>query len=103
VSIMLTDEERDKLAKRLEKELELTIRPKKIRAIKINSSNHWQPPMTITVGETARNLEKDSPAEEVVAIFEAVTFLVCTRERGGDSGLPYFFLREDVRRVWEYD
>jgi hypothetical protein len=99
---MLTDEDRDALARRLEKELDLQIRPKKIRAIKINSSCHWQPPMTIKVGKTARNLEKDSPSEEVVAIFESVTFLVCTRERGGEGGLPYFFLREDIRRVWEF-
>ncbi len=100
---MLTDEERDALALRLEKDCELKIRPKQIQAIKINSRCHWQPPMKIEVGKMARNLEKDSPSEEVIAIFESVTFLVVTKDRGGDGGLPYFFLREDVRRVWEFE
>ncbi len=100
---MLSFDEREELARRLEKELELEIRPKKIRAVKINSSCHWQPPMKIEVGKMARELEKDSPSEEVVAIFESVTFLIVTKERGATSGLPYFFLREDVRRVWEFD
>ncbi|MBD3170354.1 MAG: hypothetical protein GF307_12795 [candidate division Zixibacteria bacterium] len=100
---MLSDEEFESLRNRLEESLEVRIRPKKIKAIYVNSMHHWQPPMTIEVGKYARGLEKDSPSELVLAIFEATTFLVCTQARGIDKPLPYFFTREDVRRVYEFE
>jgi hypothetical protein len=37
----------------------------------------------------------------VLAVFEAVSFIVCTPERGVETGLPIFFAREDVREVIE--
>jgi hypothetical protein len=55
--------------------------------------------MRIEVGRTYSELEPGSPLEKVLAIFESVSFLVCTERRGIAEGLPYFFAREDVRRV----
>jgi hypothetical protein len=37
----------------------------------------------------------------VVAIFESVSYLVCTPDRGAGEGLPYFFTRNEVREVEE--
>ncbi|MCD6161200.1 MAG: hypothetical protein J7K40_02160 [candidate division Zixibacteria bacterium] len=79
------------------------IRRKKIKAIRVNSSFHWQPPLYIEVDSYCRNLEKDSPNEKIIAIFEATSFLVCTSDRGYNKGLPYFFGREDVRQVVPMD
>jgi hypothetical protein len=79
------------------------IRKKRIRAIKVNSSYHWQPQLLIEVGKSYRELEPDAPMEEVIAIFESDSFLVCTEKRGGGQGIPYYFIREDVRLVIEYE
>ncbi len=84
-----------------QKALSIKIRPKHIKAIKVNPAAHWQPPMYIEVGGYCNNLEKDTPHEEIVAIFESTTFLVCTLKRGINTDLPYFFTREDVREVIE--
>lgn len=79
------------------------IRAKRIRAIKVISSYHWQPPLLIEVGKSYRGLEPDSPLDKVIAIFESDSFLVCTEKRGGGTGIPYYFSRTDVRRVFEYE
>ena len=99
---MLPDIELKLLRDRLEKGMNVKIRPKKIEAIHVNSASHWQPPLYIKVGEKCANLEKDSLPENIIAIFESITFLVCTPDRGIDNNLPYFFAKEDVTQVVEY-
>jgi len=79
----------------------LKIRPKRIRAIKVNSAYHWQPPLLIEVGKKCQHLEQDAPSQEIVAIFESTTFLVCTPNHGVGGGMPHFFSRQDVQRVFE--
>ena len=98
---MLTNSEYHSLKTRLEKVMNARIRQKKITAIYVNSAHHWQPPLVIKVGEKCANLEKDTPPEKIIAIFETTTFLVCTQKRGIENDLPYFFSREDVTRVVE--
>jgi len=100
---MLTKDEWNHLKDDLARRMNTKIRDKHIRAIKINSAYHWQPPMLIEVGKTAVGLEKDSPKETVIAIFDATVFLVVTEERGRGDTLPYFFARSDVTRVIEDD
>lgn len=100
---MLAAKEYNELKSRLEKELRIKIRDKKIKAIKVNSSHHWQPPLYIEIDGWCDNLEKDSPLEKIIAIFEHASFLVVTPERGLSPGtLPYFFSRQDVQEVIEY-
>jgi hypothetical protein len=99
---MLSEDELDNLRGRLEKRLKVKIREKRIKAIRVNSSFHWQPPLFIAVGGMCSNMEKDSPPEEIIAIFEHASFVVVTPERGlTDDTLPYFFARQDVREVIE--
>ena len=99
---MLTEDELENLRQRLEKRLKLKIRRKRIKAIRVNSSFHWQPPLFISVGGLCANMEKDSPPEEIVAIFEHASFIVITPDRGlTDNTLPYFFARQDVKEVIE--
>jgi len=90
------------ISQRLEKLMRVKIKPNRVKSIYVNSSSHWQPRMTIEVGGWYANLESDSPREQVVAIFEATLFLVCTAERGLTSGMPYLFQRQDVREVKYY-
>ncbi|MBD3404455.1 hypothetical protein GF420_16305 [candidate division GN15 bacterium] len=96
---MLTHEEIEQVRMRLEETVKGRIKPRRIRAIDVNSSQHWQPPLHIEVGRRCAHLEKDAPVEEVLAIFESTAFMVCTQSRGVDTPLPYYFSREDVRRV----
>ena len=96
---MLTDEEYDDLKERLEKMLRAPIKPRRIAALRVNSAQHWQPPMWVKVGEICKHLEPDSPGELVLAIFESTTFVVCTPEHGPGGQAPHFFSREDVRQV----
>jgi len=97
----LTRDKIDQLRSYLEEILGITVRSRLIESIDVNSAFHWQPPLHIQVGSRCGNLEKDSPSEEIVAIFESTTFLVCTPRRGAFQGLPYFFSKEDVHRVTE--
>ena len=99
--MMLSQDEFDRLRERLEKSLHAKIKPRRIRAIFVNSAYHWQPPMWVRVDEYCENLEKDAPPEKVIAILESISFLVCTETRGTEESPPYFFAREDVRRVVE--
>ncbi|MFH2037525.1 MAG: hypothetical protein ABIJ45_14070, partial [Candidatus Zixiibacteriota bacterium] len=78
------------------------IREKRIKAITVNPANHELPKMKIEVGKIAKNMEPGSPPEKVIFIFEATAFLVCTENRGLHEGLPYFFVRSDVRNVETY-
>ncbi len=87
----------------LQDTMKVPVKKKRIRAITVNPSNHWQPKMRIEVGKYYANLEYGAPPELVVAIFEATVFYVCTPDRGAGQGLPYFFSREDVRQVELYD
>ncbi len=99
---MLSVQELEDLRQKLEGGIGAKIKDKRIKAIKVNSAYHWQPPMYIEVGDYYRNLEKDSPYEQVMAIFESTLFLVCTLNRGIKNDMPYFFAREDVRQVIEW-
>ncbi|MBU8934484.1 MAG: hypothetical protein KOO62_10820 [candidate division Zixibacteria bacterium] len=79
------------------------IRDRRIRAILVNPASHWQPKMFIEVGHSYGNLEADAPIEKVVGIFESTVFFVCTDSRGAGKGIPYYFSREDIRRVELWD
>jgi len=91
--------DRQQLIEYLEATLKTSIRPKRIKAITVNPSSHDLPKMRIEVGSYHASLEPERPAELVLGIFETTLFVVCTPERGGLKGLPYFFARPDVRRV----
>jgi hypothetical protein len=101
--IMLKNPEYEALNSRLEQQLHVNIRTKRIRAIKVNSSFHWQPPLSIEVDGWCGMLEKDTPPERIIAIFEHASFIVVTPDRGFiENSLPYFFTRQDVQKVIEY-
>lgn len=87
---------------RLEKLARTKIRNKKIKAITVNPGNHALPKMKIEVGKICGNLEEGAAPEKVLVIFEGTAFMVCTETRGISGGLPYFFVRSDVRLVEEY-
>jgi len=91
--------DRQQLVEYLETTLKTRIRPKRIKAITVNPASHDLPKMRIEVGSYQANLEPERPAELVVGIFETTLFVVCTPQRGGLTGLPYFFARPDIRRV----
>ena len=100
---MLSKSEYTQLKKRLEKQLKVKIRDKQIQAIRVNSSFHWQPPLYIEVDGWCAKLEKDTPPEKIIAIFEHASFIVITPDRGLKvNTLPYFFARQDVQEVVEF-
>jgi hypothetical protein len=101
--MMLTDIEYEKVRSYLESVVLGKIRNRRIKAIEVNSRYRQQPRMRIEVGQSYRGLEPGASSQEVVAIFESESFLVCTIERGAGNGLPYYFVREDVRRVETFD
>lgn len=100
---MLPDEERIGIREYLEKLLKLKIRDRKIKSIRVNPRNRWQPQMQIEVGQSYQGLEPDSPSDEIIAIFETTVFCVCSRTRGGGKGMPYIFHRDDVIEVNDYN
>jgi len=55
--------------------------------------------MHIEVGSQCANLEPDAPSQLVVAIFESRSFIVCTPDHGTGKGMPYFFTRDEVKKV----
>jgi hypothetical protein len=77
------------------------IRRRSIRAIRVKAPVGYRSSLLIEVGKSYRNLEPDAPVEEVIAVFESDSFLVCTETRGACRGLPYYFARGDVTRVFE--
>ena len=95
----LSDEELEAIRVRLEKAIRAPVKTRRIKALKVNSSLRWQPPLHIRVGHRCAHLEQDRPPEKVLAILEAPSFMVITHERGYTNNLPYFFAREDVREV----
>ena len=101
---MLNETEYNNLKARLEKQLKTKIRNKQIKAIRVNSSFHWQPPLYIEVDGWCADLEKDTPPEKIIAIFEHASFVVITPDRGmKENSLPYFFARQDVQEVIEIE
>lgn len=100
---MLTSDQREAIRAKLAETVKAPIKAKRIKSIDVNSSQHWQPPLHVEVGKRCAHLEIDAPVEEVLAIFESSAFLVVTKSRGVDTPLPYYFSREDVRRVTEME
>ena len=100
---MFTPDELDQMRLRLEKQLNIRIRKKYIRALTVYPTHQQIPNMHIEIGKSYRNLEPGAPPDKVLAIFESVSFLVCTQKRGVEEGLPYFFAREDARKVIEME
>jgi hypothetical protein len=99
---MISDEERLKIQAYLEETVLGKIRDRKIKSIRVNMSYRRQPYLIIEVGKYYSDLEDGAPNQQVVAIFESDSFLVCTRERGAGQGLPYYFIRDNVRQVTEF-
>ncbi len=100
---MISDEERLKIQAYLEGSVLGKVRDRKIRSIRVNMSYKQQPHLIIEVGKSYSDLEPGAPDQQVIAIFESDSFLVCTRERGAGQGLPYYFIRANVREVREFD
>ena len=96
---MLSLEELEQARLKLEKQLNIKIKKWRIKALTVNPANRKIPHMRIEIGQIYKNLEPSALPDQVLAIFESVSFLVCTKKRGIEEGLPYFFAREDVRRV----
>ena len=101
-SNMISAEEREGIKEYLEGVVLGKIRDRKIKSIRVNMTYGNFPHVVIEVGKYYSGLEPDAPYEQVVAIFESESFLVCTRERGAGGGLPYYFVRENVREVKEF-
>ncbi len=99
----LDDKRHEEIRLYLEKLLKNKVLKKKIRAIVVNPLYHGSPKRKIEVGNYYADIEPEAPRQKVVAIFESRPFVVCTEERGAGEGLPYFFTREEVRRVDEFD
>ncbi len=97
----MNQQEREKIRLYLEKLVDRPVRSKPIRAIVVSPLYHGQPKRRIEVGQCYSDLEPGEPSRQVVAIFESDSFLVCTPERGAGEGLPYFFTRNEVRKVEE--
>ncbi len=100
---MLTKVEWEELRAKLDKQLKPDVKKRRIKAIKINSAYHWQPPLYIEVGKKVGPLEPDAPPELIVAIYESSAFMVVTPKHGYDEGLPHFFAKEDVQQVVEFE
>lgn len=96
---MISDEEREKIKEYLEGYVQGKVREKKIKSMRVNMSYKGRPYVVIEVGKYYSDLEPGAPREQVIAIFESESFLVCTRERGAMHGPPYYFIRENVREV----
>jgi hypothetical protein len=101
---MLENDQLSELRKNLQRKMGVKFRRKKIKSITVNPASHSLPKIKIVVGKECRHLEPgqappEAPPEMVMAIFEATTFIVCTRNRGVEKGIPYFFAREDVLEV----
>jgi len=96
---MLTDDGWKALRRKCEKMFGERISPRKIRALRVNSGFHWQPPLDIEVGRFCAHLTPDGPPEEIVAIFESRSFIVCTPDHGFRKGSPFIFTRSDVKQV----
>jgi hypothetical protein len=97
--VVITEQRRLEILAYLRSTSRTPVKDKRLRAITVNPAYRWQPKIRIEVGQAYANLEPGSPREEILAIFESASFLVVTESRGAGTGAPYFFSREDVRRV----
>jgi hypothetical protein len=97
----MDDTERQQIADYLAKLLNRPVRDKRIKAITVNPLHHGLPKRRIEVDQHYADLEPGAPSQEVIAIFESDSFLVCTPERGAGEGLPYIFTRQEVKGVEE--
>ena len=96
---MLPDEEFEKLRVRLEEKYNEAVEGRRVRAIRVNSSYRWQPPLFVEVGKYCSHLTPDGPPEKIIAIYESRSYLVCTADHGAESGSPHIFTRADVKEV----
>ena len=96
---MLSQDEFEALRRKLEDMYRERVSERRIRALRVNSGYRWQPPLYIEVGKHCANLTPDGPPEEIVAIFESRSFLVCTPDHGFKRGSPFIFTRADVKQV----
>jgi len=99
---MISEQERQRILEYLNATSKSPVKKRRVRAITVNPASRWLPKIRIEVGRRYADLEPGAPVEEVLAIFESVSFLVCTKTRGAGVGAPFFFSREDVRKI-EYD
>ncbi|MCD6249755.1 MAG: hypothetical protein J7J98_05430 [candidate division Zixibacteria bacterium] len=95
----LSQDEYDQLRKNLEERYRKKISKRRVKAIRVNSSYRWQPPLYIEIGKSCANLTQDGPLEHVVVIYESNSFLVCTLENGVAGGRPHVLWRGDVKEV----
>ena len=95
----LSEDEFEQLRQDLEKRYRNKISKRRVKAIRVNSSYRWQPPLYIEIGKSCANLSQDGPLEHVVVIYESSSFMVGTLENGVDSGRPHIFYRGDVKEV----
>ncbi|MFH1687533.1 MAG: hypothetical protein ABIE70_08435 [bacterium] len=91
--------ERENIRRRLQKLVNQPVNDPGIKAITVNPLYHGSSRMRVTVGSVCANLEPGAPPQEVLAIFESMSFLVVTAVRGATSGLPYIFTRQEVKNV----
>jgi len=96
---MISEEEYQRIKKYLSEELGINIYKGRIRSIKVNSMQRWQPKLHIEEGRFYNNLSIEKIPEQVIAIFESTSFCVCTPENGAGKGQPYFFTRQEVLEV----
>ncbi len=94
-------ERREQIRQYLEKLVKEKVHDKHIRSLTVNPLYHGSAKMRVVSGQLCTNLEPDTPAQMVLAIFESQSFLVCTEERGAGKGLPFIFTRTEVVRVEE--
>ena len=96
---MLSQDEFEKLRRKLEEMFDERVSDRRILALRINSGYRWQPPLYVEVGQCCASLTPDEPPEMIVAIFESRSFLVCTPDHGVENGSPFIFTRDDVKQV----
>lgn len=101
--ISLSEEKIAEIKERLAKLTKTSVRPKNIKSITVNPSNHALPKMKIEVGKYCKTLDVGASPELVIAIFESTLFMVITETHGLNDGMPYFFFRGDVRLVEEFE
>lgn len=96
---MISEEEYQRIKKYLKEGLGIDIYKGRIRSIKVNPMQRWQPKLHIEVGKFYNDLNIERIPEQALAIFESMAFCVCTPENGGGKGQPYFFTRQEVLQV----
>ena len=100
---MISEEQWEKVRSDLEDYIGVRISKKRIKSIEVNPRQRSLPRMVIEVGKKHGGLEPGAPSEEIIAIYESTLFCVCTPARGINGTEPYYFLREDVISVKEFD